>query len=144
MPPVGNYGESDTFQFCFQSPVWEKVFPLDNCILLKKIFRQNDKIYAKILQNIRQGILKKQDYQILKQRLEIEFNSSSHFGCVPTKLFPLRAKADQVNNIMYNKLEGNNFMFEIVKKTDNINLENGKPIPRELYEKMHASIAKRY
>ena len=135
LPPVGNYGESDTFQFCFQSPVWEKVFPLKNCILLKKIFRQNDEIYTKILQNIRQGILKKQDYQILKQRLQIEFNSSAHFGCVPTKLFPLRSKADQVNNIMYNKLEGNNFMFEIVKKTDNINLENGKPIPRELYEK---------
>lgn len=135
LPPVGNYGETDTFQFCFQSPKWNSVFPLSNCIMLKKIFRQNDVVYAKILQHIRQGILKKQDYQMLKKRLHLEFDPVRHFGCIPTKLFPLRAKADQINNVMYEKLDGNNFTFEIIKKTDNVTLENGKPIPMELYEK---------
>ena len=135
LPPVGNYGETDTFQFCFQSPKWNSVFSLSNCIMLKKIFRQNDMIYAKILQHIRQGILKKQDYQLLKKRLHLDFDSEQHFGCIPTKLFPLRAKADQVNNAMYEKLDGSNFTFEIIKKNDNNTLENGKPIPMELYEK---------
>ena len=135
LPPVGNYGEKDTSQFCFESPVWNFVFPKQNNILLKKIFRQNDKEYARILQHIRQGILKKQDCQLLKKRLDIQFDPESHYGCTPTKLFPLRAKADHINKIMFEKIEETQYTFEIIQKLDNLTLDNNKPIPRETFEK---------
>ena len=135
LPPVGNYGEKDTSQFCFESPVWNFVFPKQNNILLKKIFRQNDKEYARILQHIRQGILKKQDCQLLKQRLHIKFDPENHYGCTPTKLFPLRAKADHINKLMFEKIEETHYTFEIIQKLDNLTLDNNKPIPRETFEK---------
>lgn len=135
LPPVGNYGEKETSQFCFESPIWNKVFPKDNIILLKKIFRQNDNEYANILQHIRQGILKKQEFKLLKKRLDVVFDPNNHYGCIPTKLFPLRAKADHINKLMFEKIEEKHYTFEIVEKLNNITLDNNKPIPREMFEK---------
>jgi ATP-dependent DNA helicase PIF1 len=37
LPPVGNSGEDDTNKFCFESPIWNKVFKLENHIELKTL-----------------------------------------------------------------------------------------------------------
>lgn len=135
LPPVGSYGEQDTFWFCFQSPLWKTVFPIQNHIVLKKIFRQNDPIYTNILQNIRKGAITKNDFNILKAQVNKQYDAAKHNDCVPTKLFPLRAKADYYNKVMYSQLEGEANTFELIKKADNILLENGKPIPFTVLEK---------
>lgn len=54
--------------FCFESTAWNeaglKVF------LLQKIFRQNDDLFIKILNNLRFGSSTQEDFLILKQRYE--------------------------------------------------------------------------
>ena len=135
LPPVGTHGEEDTYKFCFQSPTWKTVFPMQNHIALKKIFRQNDPLYISILQNIRKGILTAQDCSFLKEQVNKVYDSEKHNQCVPTKLFPLRVKADHVNRMMYARLTGEDNVFELKRKQDNVLLDNGKPIPLNVLEK---------
>jgi ATP-dependent DNA helicase PIF1 len=130
LPPVGTHGEQDTFQFCFQSPMWNTVFPLSNCIELKTIFRQNDPLYTNILNHIRKGVITHTDKDVLEKRVNIQFDSTKHNGCIPTKLFPLRAKADYVNNMMFSKLPHEDNVFELIKTSDNSTfIDTGKPLP---------------
>jgi len=130
LPPVGNYGEPDTSNFCFESPIWHNLFPNQNCVHLKTIFRQTDSTYTNILHGIRIGVLSQDNCNILKKCVGKTFDTEKHNGCVPTKLFPLRSKADYVNKIMFSKLSGDDHVFNVVKKTDNnIYVENSKPIP---------------
>ena len=49
LPPIGNMNEPDTSAFCFESPLWHKVIPLDNHIELNTMFRQKDPKYIEIL-----------------------------------------------------------------------------------------------
>lgn len=136
LPPIETVGERDTSKFCFESELWNTVFELENNIILKKIFRQKDKSYTNILQNIRNGVITKKNYELLKTCLDKEFDEKKHNGCIPTKLFPLRAKADYVNKIMYSNLEGNDICFEVDVKKNNLTLiENGKLIASELLHK---------
>lgn len=67
LPPVNSNN------FCFESEVWNtaniKTF------ILKDIFRQEDKTFINILNNIRHGFLEENDKYILKNRLGIVDNS---------------------------------------------------------------------
>ena len=65
LPPVGDKEEPDTQRFCFESDDWNGVFHRDNQIQLKKIFRQTDDTYAAILNQIREGIIKKKTNELL-------------------------------------------------------------------------------
>jgi ATP-dependent DNA helicase PIF1 len=136
LPPVGNNNEIDTHKFCFESPLWEKVFPLENCIELKKIFRQTDTQYINILNNIRKGVIYKKDIQCLNERVNLSFDTAHHNGCIPTKLFPLRSKADYINKIMYSKLDDEDISVKYIVNTKNSTyIENNKPIPVEVIVK---------
>ena len=136
LPPVGNNNEIDTHKFCFQSPLWEEVFPLNNCIELKKIFRQTDMTYIKILNNIRKGIIYKKDVARLNERVNLPFDIEKHNGCIPTKLFPLRSKADYINKIMYSKLEDEDISIKYIVNTKNSTyIENNKTIPIDIITK---------
>ena len=59
LPPVGNMDDIETSEFCFQSPLWEQTFSFDDHIQLIKIFRQSDPVYQKILNQVREGRIKK-------------------------------------------------------------------------------------
>ena len=48
--------------FCFQSKKWYEIFPLENHVVLKKIFRQTDTEYIEILNEIRGGELLNQKH----------------------------------------------------------------------------------
>jgi ATP-dependent DNA helicase PIF1 len=136
LPPVGNNNEIDTHKFCFESPLWEQVFPLENCIELKKIFRQTDMRYVKILNNIRKGVIYKKDIQCLTERVNLTFDSEQHNGCIPTKLFPLRTKAEHINKIMYSKLEDEDISVKYIVNTKNSTyIENNKTIPIDVIAK---------
>lgn len=134
LPPIGTQGERDTYSFCFQSDCWNKVFQQNNHVLLTKIFRQTDINYMQTLQNIRKGIITIQDYTLLKNCLNKEFDSKKHNGCVPTKLFPLRSKTDYVNKMMYSELDGEDHLFELTELTNNTLYDNGKPIPTSVLD----------
>ena len=95
LPPVGNKDEIDTTRFCFESTLWNETFTLEDHVQLIEIFRQKDPIYAKILNEIREGRLHRSSCKILEERIQKKQILNS---CIsPTKLFPIRSKVDLIN-----------------------------------------------
>tara|TARA_A100001015_G_scaffold310721_1_gene412638 strand:- start:1872 stop:2675 length:804 start_codon:yes stop_codon:yes gene_type:complete len=86
LPPVGNYNEVDTQKFCFESPLFLKVFPPENCIELTHIYRQNDPIYSNICNEVRIGNLSKESIDILNTRVGLNIKENCK-EVLPTILF---------------------------------------------------------
>ena len=118
LPPVGTYGEPDTERFCFQSDRWEAIFKPENHILLTTMFRQTDPKYIEILLQVRKGELSEENAEILKTRVKKQYNPEENGGCVLTKLYPVRARAEYINRIMYEKIEEPEHLYECRKKTN--------------------------
>lgn len=104
LPPVGNKDEPETQQFCFESEDWNEVFPLSNQIELVKIFRQSDENYTKILNQIRQGVIKKSTNTLLMSFVGKQYDTN--LVVKPTKLFPTKNKVENINNTNLALLEG--------------------------------------
>lgn len=96
LPPVGNKDDSETMQFCFESEIWNEVFQIENQIQLIKIFRQADPIYASILNQIREGRLKRSSNDKLMEYVGKTIPEDSLIR--PTKLFPTKNKVEAINN----------------------------------------------
>ena len=91
--------------FVFESDLWKHTF--DEIIELEDIMRQDDVIFQNILNNIRKGIITKEDKKILKRRTyaklikkDPSFNPKniSINGIEPTKLFVKRMDVNVLNN----------------------------------------------
>jgi ATP-dependent DNA helicase PIF1 len=104
LPPVGDVAEPDTQRFCFESEEWSSIFYGDNQIQLTKIYRQMDETYSSILNQIREGKLKKKSNELLLKYVGREYASS--LVTEPTKLYPTRNKVEQINNSKMNSLIG--------------------------------------
>ena len=132
LPPVSTTGETDTELFCFESTNWLRVFPLANHVILKTIFRQTDPLYKEILLQVRTGDLTEENKKILQGYVKREYDPEQHNGCIPTKLFPTRAKTDYLNATMFAKLKEKEFVFECDRKTQcKTFLETNKAISPE-------------
>ena len=110
LPPVGNKDETDTMRFCFESELWKETFKTDNHIELKKIFRQKDQVYCNILNEIREGRLRKSSYNKLMEQVSKVNANENNFK--PTKLFPIRSKGDIINKEEMDLLKEPEFIFE--------------------------------
>ena len=136
LPPVPTAGEPETERFCFESNNWYSVFPIENHIELRTMFRQTDPLYINILLQIRNGELTEENKKILQKYVKREYNAEEHNGCILTKLFPVRNKADFVNNAQFSKIQEKEYNFECHIKTDcSTFIENNKPISLELLAK---------
>ncbi len=95
LPPVGNKDEPDTQKFCFESDQWDEIFNKDSQVVLVKIFRQTDEVYSNILNQIREGKIKRKMNDILTNIVgrEIDKNLITQ----PTKLYPTKNKVEQIN-----------------------------------------------
>jgi ATP-dependent DNA helicase PIF1 len=111
LPPVGNKDEPETMKFCFESPLWEQTFPIQNHIQLTKIFRQNDEIFGKILNQIREGRLKRSCVDKLNEHVDKEIPQDLIIK--PTKLYPTRAKVDSINTYEMSTLTGPEYEYKI-------------------------------
>ena len=98
LPPVGN--TPDTSAFCFESADWRTTFPCT--IQLKTIFRQTDKTYTKILNQVRVGKLYKSSLDCLLTHVNKPLPESFK----PTILLPRRKDADLINATEMAKLTG--------------------------------------
>ena len=116
LPPVGSKDDLETINFCFESPLWFETFKLDDHISLCKIFRQNDPIYQRILNQIREGRLKSSSNEILKQLVGKKVEEDCLIQ--PTKLFPTRNKVDYINTTEMNNLKGEEYEYKIKYHTD--------------------------
>jgi ATP-dependent DNA helicase PIF1 len=111
LPPVGNKDEIETTRFCFESPLWNETFEKNNVIQLKKIFRQSDEIYTKILNQIREGRLKKSSNDFLLTLVGKTPDEGSLIQ--PTKLFPIRSKVDAINESKMKEINTPEVEFKI-------------------------------
>ena len=111
LPPVGDKDDPDTSKFCFESEFWFTTFPKQNHVQLKRIFRQNDPIYQSILNQVREGRLKRSTNDILLKQVDKPANDA--LTIKPTKLFPTRNKVDSINASEMDKLDGDNLEFKI-------------------------------
>jgi ATP-dependent DNA helicase PIF1 len=142
LPPIETENDPGSEKFCFESPVWNRVFPIENHIELTKIFRQNDPIYIDILMQIRRGHLEKDKIELLETYVNREYDPEQHNGCVPTKLFAIRSKVDLINKQMFSKIAEKEYVSDVIIKTDfTTYIESGKAIQPEILQKCNAMIA---
>ena len=104
LPPVGNKEEPETLRFCFESELWFETFLKENHVQLIQIFRQKDPIYADILNQIREGRIKRSSCTILEKCIHKLQTKSQDLNIVPTKLYPTRNKVDIINHSEMSKL----------------------------------------
>jgi ATP-dependent DNA helicase PIF1 len=116
LPPVGDKDDIETSKFCFESTLWSQTFSRENHIQLTKIFRQTDPVYQKILNQIREGRLKRSSNEMLLHSVGREILDNL---CIrPTKLFPTRNKVDQVNTREMNALNTEEQEFKLKYHSD--------------------------
>ena len=120
LPPVGNENDPDSFKFCFETPLWDELFPKKNQIILQTIFRQTDEKYAKILNRLRVGEITKTGIEELQKCVNKKFEDNDN----PTILMPLRKYADIINNKEYNKLDNTSEHTYEVKPVETIDKQN--------------------
>ena len=114
LPPVAsNSANLEDSQFCFESDLWAILFDPVNQIALKKIFRQKDEVYATILNQLREGKLKRKSYELLMSYVGRTVSEDSLI--MPTKIFPTRSKVEQINSREMTKLSGDIKTFELKK-----------------------------
>jgi ATP-dependent DNA helicase PIF1 len=111
LPPVGDKDEPDTQRFCFESDDWNSVFHRECQIELIKIFRQTDEVYASILNQIREGKIKRKSNDLLLQYVGRTFDPN--LVAEPTKLYPTRNKVENINNTKMSNLTGEEREFNI-------------------------------
>lgn len=116
LPPVGNKDDTDTQRFCFESDEWNYIFHRDNQVELKKIFRQTDEIYSTILNQIREGKIKRKANDLLLDYVGREIDKT--LVTEPTKLYPTKNKVQQINIAKMDALTGEERTFMLQYKKD--------------------------
>ena len=130
LPPVGNKDEPDTMCFCFESDNWNSIFSPDCQIQLIKIFRQTDEIYSSILNQIREGKIKRRTNDILLQYVGRE--PADNLLVEPTKLFPTKNKVEYINNSKMVSLDSEEKEY-IVKNVLDVEMTNDEKCSRLQY-----------
>lgn len=108
LPPVGKRDEPETCKFCFESPLWNQIFT--DQIQLVKIFRQEDDLYKKILNQIRVGRLTKSVVKKLGEH--VGRKTEGEVKILPTILYPTRKSVDSMNTESLASLQGEEKEFE--------------------------------
>lgn len=96
-----------TGPYFFNSLVWQQIEAAE--IELKKIYRQSDRNFLSLLNNIRHQQMDEYDYEKLKERYQPNFNPTEQGYIL---LATHNSKANSVNENELRKLIGRTFMFE--------------------------------
>lgn len=113
LPPVKSRHEEDidTQAFCFETDLWDKTFESNCQIEFTEIFRQKDKTYAKILNQIRKGTISTNSLKILNER--VGCHVSEELQLKPTILLPVKSMVERINNDELSKLTGDEIEFHL-------------------------------
>lgn len=143
LPPIGDINEPDTSAFCFESPKWHTVIPLDNHIELNTMFRQKDPKYIEILSQVRKGELSDENKDLLIKHSKRSYDVDKNNGINISKLFPIRSRVDYINAVMFEKITNEESEYSINKIFDcGVYLESGvsiEPCTLEYCNKMTAT-----
>ena len=106
LPPI-NKTNSET-KFCFESDLWDKTF--SKIHMLTKIYRQEDKEFSKILNEVRIGRLRKSTLDILNSRV-IPYENNNNI--IPTTILPKTDDVKYINNKEHNALPSTGKIYVI-------------------------------
>jgi ATP-dependent DNA helicase PIF1 len=135
LPPISDQDDPSSGEFCFQHPNWATIFKPTNCIELKTFFRQTDPAYISILQEVRKGTISAANSELLETRLTRTVSRPADAEIVPTKLFPIRAKVDNINDSSYAKLQGEERLYHTNVITNaKIHIDSGSELSAEEIE----------
>ena len=105
-PVANNCLEKEESMFCFEHELWNQLFPKENQIVLKTIFRQKDETLLKILKYIRKGQITPATRKALESRM---FNTQElnliKKDKILTILSPIKRDVEQINLKEYLKLD---------------------------------------
>ena len=129
LPPVGDRLDLNTQRFCFESTDWTSVFTEQ--IQLKKIFRQTDDVFIRILNEIRIGELNQASVDVLQEHVGRRYDS----GLItePTKIYPTKSKVEHINIVKMAELLGavKSYTMEFVNAYNEIKTaEPGKKVTK--------------
>jgi ATP-dependent DNA helicase PIF1 len=101
LPPVSKdmSGAEVELRFVFESELWANT--VDTVVLLNKIWRQADPVYQKILGEVRFGEISKESEEILKGRMNTNWQDES---IQPTLLFSRNYDVDKINTTNLNAI----------------------------------------
>jgi ATP-dependent DNA helicase PIF1 len=107
LSPVSNiFLEKEDSMFCFEHELWNQLFPNENQIVLKTIFRQKDETLLKILKYVRKGQITPSCRSALESRI---FNSQEldiiKKDKILTILSPIKRDVEHINLKEYLKLD---------------------------------------
>ena len=107
LSPVSNiFLEKEDSMFCFEDELWNQLFPNENKIVLKTIFRQKDETLLKILKYVRKGQITPSTRSALESRI---FNTQElnviKKDKVLTILSPIKRDVEHINLKEYLKLD---------------------------------------
>tara|TARA_B110000259_G_scaffold53977_1_gene63631 strand:- start:260 stop:1618 length:1359 start_codon:yes stop_codon:yes gene_type:complete len=106
LPPIkSNDADEESSMFCFEHPIWNELFPKDNQILLKSIFRQEETEFLKVLKYVREGRITKSTRETLEKRVftEEELDKVRKENVV-TIISPYKKDTDNINAAAYKNL----------------------------------------
>ncbi|MFH1534661.1 MAG: PIF1 family DEAD/DEAH box helicase [Patescibacteria group bacterium] len=137
LPPINKASDEGENKFATESSVWEEM-DLKICYLDEQ-FRQSDKEFSKILNDIRDDKVTADTISTLMSRLNVDIGDE----IVPTKLNTHNADVDAINNRELAKLIGKPVKFEM-NSTGSPNvvetLKKGCLAPEEITLKLGASV----
>ena len=88
--------------------LWNELFPIKNQICLKKIFRQTDRVYSKILNQIREGCITQKSLNTISTCLH---KSTDHLEIKPVSLHANKKNVDFINNNHLKELDGKLYQY---------------------------------
>lgn len=124
LPPV------QTDQFCFESPIFKKTF--DCLIQLKKVYRQNDMHYKKILLNMRKGLISKKSIELFQSKL-VQNDKTLNENII--RLVPTKNKALEINEFFMKQIKEKKYIYNRVCKESSNNLSNLEKFKLDLLTK---------
>lgn len=96
--------------FCFEANSWNTCFKKEHIINFTKIFRQNDSLFLKCLEECRFGNISIETEAIFKEVENKTFNYED--GIIPTKIFSLNRDVIQYNTIKMEELFEKNLSLQ--------------------------------
>ncbi len=106
LPPVsGNDIDKEASMFCFEHEIWNQLFPKENQIFLKSIFRQEEQEFLKVLKYVRQGRITHSTKALLESRVfGMEELEKIRKDRVVTIINPYKKDTESINIKSYSEL----------------------------------------
>jgi ATP-dependent DNA helicase PIF1 len=138
LPPV------KAVRFAFQADSWKSCFPLENQIELTTVFRQSDKEFITLLNDIRHAKMSQRTIQTLltkvKQGKPTDQGKPTEAKIVRTRLYSHRAEAEEENIKELDRLPADLMTIEARDHGSDVRVLSHLPVPQDLYLKLNAQV----